>query len=96
MARRSKPKAISKLSPTARKRRPKGMTSARCTAIFERHGQWFIGYVPEVPGVNAQERTLGAARRALTAALEELAEIDPTALRGKGRRIEQIEVRVSA
>lgn len=44
--------------------------------------------------MNAQERTLGAARRALTVALEELAEIDLTALRGEGRRIEQIEVRV--
>lgn len=72
------------------------MTSTRFTAIFERHGHWFVGYVPEVPGVNAQERTLGAARRALTAALGELAEIDPAALRGKGRRIEQIEVRVGA
>jgi len=72
------------------------MTTARFTAIFERHGRWFVGYIPEVPGVNAEERTLGAARRSLTAALEEMAEIDPAALRGKGRRIEQIEVRVSA
>jgi predicted RNase H-like HicB family nuclease len=72
------------------------MTNARFTAVFERQGRWFVGYVPEVPGVNAQERTLVAARRALTIALEELAEIDPTALRGKGRRVEQIEVRVSA
>lgn len=72
------------------------MTSAQFTAVFERRGRWYVGYVPEVPGVNAQERTLGAARQALTAALQELAEIDPAALRGKHRRIEQIEVRVSA
>lgn len=72
------------------------MTNARFTAVFERQGRWFVGYVPEVPGVNAQERTLGAARRALTVALKELAKIDPTALRGKNRRIEQIDVRISA
>ena len=72
------------------------MTKARFTAVFERQGGWCVGYVPEVPGVNAQERTLGAARKALTAALEELARIDPAALRGKNRRVEHIDVRVSA
>ena len=72
------------------------MTRARFTAVFERHGRWFVGYVPEVPGVNAQERTLAAARRSLAAALRELARLDPGALRGKDRRIEQIEVRLSA
>jgi len=46
--------------------------------------------------VNAQERTLAATRRALTVALEELAEIDPSALRRRNRRIEQIDVRVTA
>jgi len=72
------------------------LTRARFTAVFERHGRWFVGYVPEVPGVNAQERTLAATRRSLAAALRELARLDPGALRGKDRRIEQIEVRVSA
>jgi len=54
-----------------------------------------VGYVPEVPGVNAQERTLGAARRALMTAFEELAKIDPTVMRGNGQRIEHIDVRIS-
>lgn len=49
-------------------------------AVFERHGRWIVGYVPEVPGVNAQERTLGAARRALRCALMELAALDPEAI----------------
>jgi predicted RNase H-like HicB family nuclease len=66
------------------------VTHARFTAVFERHGRWFVGYVPEVPGVNAQERTLVAARRSLAAALQELAKLDPASLRGRGRRIEQI------
>ncbi len=81
---------------SARPRNSKRMTNARFTAVFERQGRWFVGYVPEVPGVNAQERTLGAARLALTAALEELAKIDPAALLGKNRRIEQIDIRISA
>jgi predicted RNase H-like HicB family nuclease len=72
------------------------MKRTRFTAVFERHGRWYVGYVPEVPGVNAQERTLAAARRSLAAALRELARLDPRALRGKHRRIEQIEVRLSA
>lgn len=72
------------------------MTHAHFTAVFERHGRWFVGYVPEVPGVNAQERTLAAARRSLASGLRELARLDPSALRGKSRRIEQIEVRLSA
>ena len=84
------------LPRSPRVRRAKTVTSATFTAVFERHGRWFVGYVPEVPGVNAQERTLGAARRALAAALEELAALDPAALRGKRRRVEQIEIRVSA
>lgn len=72
------------------------MPRTRFTAVFERHGKWTVGYVPEVPGVNAQERTLAAARRSLLAALRELAALSPEALRGKHRRIEKIEIRLSA
>lgn len=68
------------------------MARARFTAVFEKHGRWYVGYVPEVPGVNAQERTLAAARRSLTAALRELAEMSPESLRGRRRQIEKIEV----
>jgi predicted RNase H-like HicB family nuclease len=71
------------------------MARARFTAIFERHGRWYVGYVPEVPGVNAQERTLPATRRSLTAALRELAEISPESLRGRGRQVEKIEVELA-
>ena len=46
--------------------------------------------------MNAQERTLAGARRSLATALRELARLNPGALRGKDRRIEQIEVRLSA
>jgi predicted RNase H-like HicB family nuclease len=44
------------------------------TAITKRSGDWWIGWIEEVPGVNAQERTkeelLSSLREALSAALE--------------------------
>ena len=56
--------------------------SKKFHAIYEKHGNWYVGYVPEVPGVNAQERTLKEARKSLTAALQELAKLDPDAIAG--------------
>lgn len=64
-------------------------------AVFEKHGRWYVGYIPEVPGINAQERTLKAARESLAIALRELAQIDPDALFGRRRRIEELEVRLA-
>ena len=43
------------------------------TAVTKRNGEWWIGWVEEVPGVNCQERTkeelLESLRAALKAAL---------------------------
>ncbi len=39
------------------------------TAIFERDGDWFIAYTPEVPGANGQGRTKTEARESLAAAI---------------------------
>ena len=39
------------------------------TAIFERDGNWFIAYSPEVPGANGQGRTKQEARESLAAAI---------------------------
>jgi predicted RNase H-like HicB family nuclease len=39
------------------------------TAVFEKRGKWYIGYVEEVPGVNTQGRTLSEARKNLKEAL---------------------------
>ena len=38
-----------------------------CTTVIEQSGEWWIGWIDEVPGVNAQERT----REELLVALEE-------------------------
>ena len=69
-------------------------TSLKFRAIFEKHGSWYVGYVPDVPGVNAQERTLAAARKSLRLAIGELAVLDRRALTGRRCRIEELEVKV--
>ena len=51
-----------------------------------------MGYVPGIPGVNAQERTLRAARESLRVALRELADVNPKQLRGVRRQVERLEV----
>jgi len=40
------------------------------TAIFEKHGDWYIGYVEEIPGVNPQGKTLEEVRENLKEALK--------------------------
>jgi predicted RNase H-like HicB family nuclease len=39
------------------------------SAIFEKDGEWFIGYSPEVPGANGQGRTMDECRRNLADAI---------------------------
>ena len=39
------------------------------TAVFERDGEWWIGYCPEIPGANGQGRTKEKARESLTDAI---------------------------
>ena len=34
----------------------------RYTGVFEQVGDWWLGYAEELPGCNAQERTLDEAR----------------------------------
>lgn len=39
------------------------------TAIFERDGDWYIAYCPEVPGANGQGKTLEECRKDLAEAI---------------------------
>lgn len=39
------------------------------TAVFEQDGEWWIGYLEELPGANTQGRTLAEARENLTDAV---------------------------
>lgn len=40
------------------------------TALFERDGDWFIAYCPEIPGANGQGRSKAEARESLVDAIE--------------------------
>ena len=39
------------------------------TAVFERDGEWYIAYSPEIPGANGQGRTKEEARESLVQAI---------------------------
>ncbi len=39
------------------------------TAVFERDGDWWVGYVEEMPGANTQGKTIDEARENLKEAL---------------------------
>ena len=41
----------------------------RFTAVFEQDGEWWLGYVEELPGANTQGRTLEEARENLKEAI---------------------------
>lgn len=40
------------------------------TAVFEKDGDWFIGYCLEVPGANGQGRTMEECRESLREAIK--------------------------
>lgn len=50
------------------------LMNAKFTAVVKQRGEWWIGWIEEVPGVDAQERTkpelLKSLREALLEALE--------------------------
>ena len=48
----------------------------RYTAIVKQDGDWWIGWVQEVPGVNAQERTRDELLASLKEALHEILELN--------------------
>ena len=39
------------------------------TAVFERDGEWWVAYSPEVPGANGQGKTKDEARQSLVDAI---------------------------
>jgi predicted RNase H-like HicB family nuclease len=49
---------------------------SKYTAIVQRHGEWWIGWVEEVPGVNSQGRTREELFENLQDALEEALEMN--------------------
>jgi len=39
------------------------------TAVYKKHGKWYLGWVEEIPGVNTQGRTLKEVKKNLKEAL---------------------------
>lgn len=65
------------------------------TAIVKRQGDWWIGWVEEVPGVNCQERTRKELLETLRVTLREAIEFnrqDAVASAGTGYEEEKIAV----
>ncbi len=50
--------------------------NAEYTAIVKQEGDWWIGWVEEIPGVNCQERTRGELMESLRATLKEALEFN--------------------
>ena len=46
------------------------------TAIYKKRGKWFLGWVEEIPGVNAQGRTLREAKENLKEAVALIIEVN--------------------
>jgi hypothetical protein len=46
------------------------------TAIVKRSGEWWIGWIEEVPGVNCQERTREGLQESLEIALREALDLN--------------------
>lgn len=68
------------------------------TGIFEKVEDWYIGYVEELPGANAQGKTLEDARQNLREAVESILvsnrELAEKELSGKEVIREQIKVNI--
>ena len=65
------------------------------TAVIKQDGNWWIGWIEEVPGVNCQEATYEELRETLKVTLEEilaLNKIDAIAAAGEDYREERIAV----
>lgn len=46
------------------------------TAVYQKHRDWFLGWVEEVPGVNTQGKTLKEAKANLKEALEMVLDVN--------------------
>ena len=76
------------------------MANREFTAVYKKHGQWFLAWVEEVPGVNTQGKTKKEARENLKEALELILEenrkLSKMSLRGFEFEREPIKITVPA
>ncbi len=63
-----------------------------CTAVYQKHGDWFLGWVEEIPGVNTQGATLSETKENLKEALSMVIEANRHMVeksRPRGRAVRQ-------
>ena len=71
--------------------------NAEYTAVVKQDGEWWIGWIEEVPCVNCQERTYEALKETLKITLREALELnrqDALALAGTEYREDRISIAV--
>lgn len=64
----------------------------QCTAVYQKHGSWYLGWVEEIPGVNTQGKTMKEVKENLKEALEMVLEVNRMMVekeRPRGRAIKQ-------
>jgi predicted RNase H-like HicB family nuclease len=65
------------------------------TAVVKQEGDWWIGWIEEVPGVNCQERTREKLLESLKITLREALELNRTdAIDAAGGDFEELEIAV--
>jgi predicted RNase H-like HicB family nuclease len=65
------------------------------TAVVKRDGQWWIGWIEEVPGVNCQERTRDELLESLRVTLAEALEMNRAdAKKAAGKDYEELTIAV--
>ena len=64
-------------------------------AVIKQSGDWWIGWIEEVPGVNCQEATRNELIESLRITLREALELNRSeAIRAAGRGYEELEIAV--
>ena len=65
------------------------------TALIQRDGEWWIGWVKEIAGVNAQERTRDELLVSLRCALEDMLELNQSdAVNAASGEFEEVRIAV--
>ena len=73
----------------------KNRTESLYTAVIRRDGKWWIGWIEEIPGVNAQARTRKELFEDLRSALKEALEMNRAeALAATSRPYEEVCIQV--
>ncbi|TAK04280.1 type II toxin-antitoxin system HicB family antitoxin [Patescibacteria group bacterium] len=64
----------------------------QCTAVYQKHGDWYLGWVEEIPGVNTQGKTMKEAKENLKDALSMVVDANRLMLerdRPRGRAVRE-------